>query len=206
MMESRWRRSNSGNKSTGPTFSVSRTGGDLQSEDIRLRLTECLPRLRRFAFVLTGNRDSADDVVQETCARALANADKWQAGTRFDSWLYRIAQNIWFDQMRARRRRAETTDTGELSALAGEDGRTVVEGRLMLDIVSRKIGELSDDQQLLIVLVCIDGLSYKEAAEALGIPVGTVMSRLARARIALNAALAPPQATKDPGRERKARK
>ena len=159
------------------------------ANDIRDRMVELLPRLRRFAYTLTGNMDKADDLVQEACARALANADQWQAGTRLDSWMYRIAQNLWFDRMRATKVRGEVVDVDTAIDLVGSDGRDVTESRLTLQVVSKSISQLPADQQMVIAHVCIDGLSYKEAAEALGIPIGTVMSRLARARQALHTAL-----------------
>lgn len=159
------------------------------ANDIRDRMVELLPRLRRFAYALTGNMDKADDLVQETCARALANADQWQAGTRLDSWMYRIAQNLWFDRMRATKVRGEVVDVDSAVDLAGSDGRDVTESRLTLQAVSKSIAQLPADQQLVIAHVCIDGMSYKDAADALGIPIGTVMSRLARARRALHSAL-----------------
>ncbi len=152
-------------------------------------MVELLPRLRRFAYALTGNLDRADDLVQETCARALASADQWQAGTRLDSWMYRIAQNLWFDRMRANKVRGEVVDVDTATDIVGSDGRDVTESRLTLQAVSKSISELPADQQLIIAHVCVDGLSYKEAAEALGIPIGTVMSRLARARRSLHLAL-----------------
>jgi RNA polymerase sigma-70 factor, ECF subfamily len=160
------------------------------TNDIRVRMVELLPRLRRFSYALTGNLDKADDLVQETCARALTSADQWQAGSRLDSWMYRIAQNIWFDKMRAAKVRGEVVDVDAALDLVGEDGRDVTESILTLKVVARRIGELPLDQQLVLVHVCIDGLSYKDAADALGIPIGTVMSRLARARRALHAAIA----------------
>lgn len=148
-----------------------------------------LPRLRRFAYVLTRDMDRADDLVQETCLRALDRIDQWERGTRLDSWLYRIAQNIWFDRLRALKVRGETTEIDTAFDLVGEDGRDVTETRLALTDISKAIAKLPEEQQVLIALVCIDGLSYKEAAETLQIPIGTIMSRLARARQALHAAL-----------------
>ena len=156
------------------------------SNDIRDRMVELLPRLRRFAYALTGNLDKADDLVQETCARALANADQWQAGTRLDSWMYRIAQNLWFDRLRATKVRGEVVDVDTAADLTGSDGRDVTESRSTLQVVAKGISELPADQQMVIARVCIEGMSYKDAADALGIPIGTVMSRLARARRALH--------------------
>jgi len=148
-------------------------------------MVELLPRLRRFAYALSGDMDRGDDLVQETCARALLRLDQWEPGTRLDSWMFRIAQNIWLDQRRSQKVRGEVVDIEEAYDLPGEDGRNVVEGRLTLNEVSKGIAQLSGDQQVLIALVCVDGLSYKEAADILDVPIGTVMSRLARARSAL---------------------
>jgi RNA polymerase sigma-70 factor, ECF subfamily len=159
------------------------------ADELRLRLVEVLPRLRRFALSLTGDRDRADDLVQEACVRALASASQWQPGTRLDSWVYKIAQNLWFDRLRSAKVRGVETDIDDHMHLVGVDGRAVVEERSTLAIVSKRISELSQDQQLLVGLICVDGLSYKEAADTLGLPIGTVMSRLSRARISLNEAM-----------------
>lgn len=152
-------------------------------------MVELLPRLRRFGYALTGNLDEADDLVQETCTRALVSAAQWQAGTRLDSWMYRIAQNIWFDKLRATKVRGETIDVDTATDIAGSDGRDITESHLTLQVVANCISQLPAEQQLVITHVCIDGQSYKDAAEALGIPIGTVMSRLARARQALHLAM-----------------
>ncbi len=159
------------------------------TENVRSRMIEFLPRLRRFAFALTRNLELADDLVQDTCERALSRADQWQPGTRLDSWMYRIAQNIWFDQGRAAKVRGELTDLDTIAELSGSDGRTVTENRLTLKSVFETMERLPRDQQVLVALVCVDGLSYKEAAENLNLPIGTVMSRLARARQAIAAAV-----------------
>ncbi len=153
--------------------------------DLRLRIVEFLPRLRRFCHAMTGNRDKGDDLVQETCARALSRLDQWEPGTRLDSWMFRIAQNLWLDQRRAHKVRGNTVDIDEVYDLPGDDGRAVTESRLTLAEVSQGMALLPPDQQAIIVLICVEGLSYKEAAEVLEVPVGTVMSRLARARRAL---------------------
>lgn len=158
-------------------------------EDIRSKMIELLPRLRRFAYALTRNLELADDLVQDTCERALARADQWQAGTRLDSWMYRIAQNIWFDAGRAAKVRGEQADIEDISDLAGSDGRSVTESRLTLASVFSAMEKLPRDQQVLVALVCVDGLSYKEAADSLQLPIGTVMSRLSRARQSIAAAL-----------------
>lgn len=150
--------------------------------EIRVRLVEYLPRLRRFAYALTGNSDLGDDLVQETCARALLKADLWRPGTRLDSWLFRIAQNIWLDRVRSLKTRGEITDIESVPELVDCDGRDVTENRLTLNAVQARLSRLAPEQKLVVSLVCIEGLSYKEAAEVMDVPIGTVMSRLARAR------------------------
>jgi RNA polymerase sigma-70 factor, ECF subfamily len=155
------------------------------SDEIRAGMIEFLPRLRRFACALTGDLDKGDDLVQETCLRALSRAELWQPGTRLDSWMFRIAQNIWFDRLRAGKVRGEQIDVDALD-IHGEDGRAVVDCRLTLESVREGIGRLPPEQQVLIALVCIDGRSYKETARIVDVPIGTVMSRLARARRSLH--------------------
>ncbi len=152
-------------------------------------MIEFLPRLRRFAFALTRNMDQADDLVQDTCERALNKLDQWEPGTKLESWMYRIAQNIWLDRKRAEKGRGVPAAIEDADDIPGCDGRTVTESRLTLASVSEGINNLPADQQVLIALVCIEGLSYKEAATMLDVPIGTVMSRLSRARQSLFAAL-----------------
>lgn len=155
------------------------------TDEVRRQIVELLPRLRRFAYALTGDLERGDDLVQETCVRALSRIEQWEAGTRLDSWMYRIAQNIWFDRARALKVRGEVVDIDTAPDLAGDDGREVTEGRLTLNAVSAAMANLPDEQRTVLALVCIEGLSYKAAADALEIPIGTVMSRLARARQSL---------------------
>ena len=126
--------------------------------------------------------------------RALARVAQWQPGTRLDSWMYRIAQNIWLNRMRARKVRGVSVGLETAEEISGSDGRKVVESRQDLAAVSAAMAELPEDQRTLVALVCIDGLSYKEAAEITGTPIGTVMSRLARARRELHARLQGPSA------------
>lgn len=155
------------------------------TDDLRTRMVELLPRLRRFAYALTGDMDQGDDLVQETCARALSRVDQFQPGTRFDSWMFRIAQNLWLDRMRSARVRGPVADL-DAAAATFTDGRSAMESRLTLQAVTQAIAKLPADLQVLITLVCIDGRSYQEAAEITETPIGTVMSRLARARRTLH--------------------
>ena len=156
------------------------------TDQIRAEMIRLLPRLRRFAHALTGARDQGDDLVQETCVRALTHIDQWVPGTRLDSWMFRIAQNIWRDSGRAQKVRGEKVDLEAAYDVAGSDGRQVAESRMTLEAVGEGMKLLPADQRVLIALVCIDGLSYKETAAIVDAPIGTVMSRLARARRTLH--------------------
>jgi len=159
-------------------------GADLVSEPFGDRLVAVLPRLRRFARGLARSVSEADDLVQAACERALARKHQYQEGTRFDSWMFRIVQTIWIDQLRAREVRKEDGDIPEERLGSYEPVRRV-EARLALAEVRQAVGHLPQDQRNALVLVTVEGLSYKEAAQVVGVPVGTIMSRLARARIAL---------------------
>lgn len=159
--------------------------GEAPAEDgFRDQLIAVLPRLRRFARGLAHSVVAADDLVQAACERALARRHQFQEGTRFDSWMFRIVQTIWIDQIRAREVRKEDGEIGE-ERLGSDEPVRRVEARLALDEVRRGVARLPPDQRVALLLVTVDGLSYKEAAEVVQVPVGTIMSRLARARIAL---------------------
>lgn len=152
------------------------------------QLVAVLPRLRRFARGLTGSAADADDLVQAACERALVRAHQFQEGTRFDSWMFRIVQTIWIDQIRARDVRKEEPEA-EAERLGSDEPMRRVEARLALGEVRRALQELPAEQRAALLLVTVDGLSYKEAAAVADVPVGTIMSRLARARVALQATL-----------------
>ena len=160
------------------------------TQQLRSELVGLLPRLRRFAYGLTGSIEDGDDLVQGACERALRRLDQFQPGTRLDSWMYRIVQNLWIDQRRARQTRPEAgMEPTDLEALAVGDAERELNSRLMLAGVQQAVAVLPEDQRTILLLVCVEGLSYKAAAEVLEIPLGTVMSRLARARLAVGRAL-----------------
>ena len=133
-------------------------------------------------MALTGASHDGDDLVQIALERGLANLDRFRPGTRMDSWLLRIAYNAWIDEVRMRKRRGVHLDVDDLGDLAGGDARDDAHGRLELAAVKEAMAALSDEYRAVIVLVAIEGLSYQETADALKIPIGTVMSRLSRAR------------------------
>jgi RNA polymerase sigma-70 factor (ECF subfamily) len=148
-----------------------------------------LPRLRRFACGLTGSLADADDLVQGACLKALDRIEQWRPGTRLDSWMFRILQNLWIDQLRERRGREVAMDPEDLAERAVGDAARENEARIALGEVRREVAKLPPDQRAVLMLVSVEGVSYKEAAEILEIPIGTVMSRLARARLALGRAI-----------------
>lgn len=152
---------------------------------LRQDLIGLLPRLRRFTRSLARGNDEGDDLAQAALAKAIANIDKFEHGTRLDSWMYKIAQNIWIDERRARRIDAASVSDDILNTVAGEDGRRTVESRLTLEATRRAIEELPDEQRSAVMLVLVDGLTYQDAAETLSIPIGTIMSRIHRARATL---------------------
>jgi RNA polymerase sigma-70 factor (ECF subfamily) len=148
-------------------------------------LVALLPRLRRFALSLTGSVNEADDLVQAACERALRARDQWMPGTRLDSWVFRIVRNLWIDAIRKRRTEGIVEAIDEVSNLEGADGRQVIETSLTLTEVSNAVNELPEEQRAVLLLVCTEERSYQEAADMLGVPIGTVMSRLARGRRSL---------------------
>jgi len=154
-------------------------------EGIRKEMIAVLPQLRRFAYGLTGSIPDGDDLVQATCERAIANLDKWEAGTRLDSWMFRIAQNLHRNAIRDNRTRAQKLHDLGRDMDGSADGRREQEDRSMLAAVRRFVEGLTEDQRTIMLLVCVEGRSYKEVAEITGLPVGTVTSRLGRARAGL---------------------
>jgi RNA polymerase sigma-70 factor, ECF subfamily len=157
--------------------------GDL----LQSRILELLPKLRRFARSLTRNPHDADDLLQGALERALTHLEQWQADTRLDSWLYTIIKHAWIDELRSRARREHTfADAGQAEAVP--DHRGDASGSLSID---QAMACLPEEQRLAVALVLIEGLPYKEAAQIIGVPMGTLTSRLARARQALQQLLGP---------------
>lgn len=157
------------------------------SPDLRAEMVALLPRLRRFTRSLALEPEAGDDLAQATIERALAGLAGFQPGTRLDSWMYRIAQNLWLDSKRSARGRAISVSIDEIADMAGDDGRRIAESRLTMAATRRAIEDLGDDLRAIVMIVLVDGKSYREAATILEIPIGTVMSRLSRARAILEA-------------------
>jgi len=142
-----------------------------------------LPRLRRFARSLSGNADDADDLMQATAERVLTSGVPEDVDVL--RWMFKVCRNLYIDQLRAldvRRRAAERPELAEGLVLSGED---VAIGELSLREVDREMAKLSEEQRAVITLIAVEGLTYREAAKVLDVPIGTIMSRLARARAAL---------------------
>ena len=146
-----------------------------------------LPRLRRFARALARDAADADDLCQVALEKALVARASWQPGTRMDSWMYRIMRNAWIDTTRARARAGETFVPAEAGLAVGGDGGA--EARVELGEVEAALRTLPDEQREAVALVLVEGLAYKEAADVLDIPMGTLTSRLVRGRQALMARL-----------------
>ena len=162
------------------------------TENVHEQIVALLPRLRRFARNLARNPHDADDVVQIALERALLKLDQWRRDARLDSWLFKIVRNAWIDELRSRGRR----DRMFLAAEAGENvGDAMLDREADLMSVQSAMAKLPEDQRTAVSLVLVEGLSYKEAADVLDIPIGTLTSRLARGREALQAMLVPAQGT-----------
>lgn len=160
-----------------------------ETDQFKTDLVQMLPRLRRFALTLTRNRDDGDDLVQTACERAILKRPQWQPGTRLDSWLYTIMRNLWGSELRGRRVRfgagqIDAAETDELTtAIAAPD-------HLYGNQMAAMIMALPDGLSATLLLVAIEGHSYHEAAQILDIPIGTIMSRMSRARQMLKEKLA----------------
>ncbi|MGE5386404.1 MAG: sigma-70 family RNA polymerase sigma factor [Betaproteobacteria bacterium] len=151
-------------------------------------LTEHLPRLRRYARALTGERFAADDLVQDTLERALSRWTLFKRGSKLDAWLIAIMHNIFINQIRAEKARPQTVAIDE--APAGPAVRETGSDALAMRDLERALAQLPEEQRAVVLLVSLEELSYEDAGKVLGVPVGTVMSRLSRGRERLRALMA----------------
>jgi RNA polymerase sigma-70 factor (ECF subfamily) len=156
------------------------------TDAFRAELAALLPRLRRFGRVITRNVADADDLVQVAVEKALTHAGQWRPGSRMDSWMFGIMKNAWIDEVRARRRRERVHAPEEAGATAGDSSAAARDIALS---IGAAMEQLPEEQRMAIALVLVEGLSYKDAAAALDIPIGTLTSRLARGRETLQALL-----------------
>ncbi|HBK92450.1 MAG TPA: RNA polymerase subunit sigma-70 [Parvularcula sp.] len=157
------------------------------AEVLRREILDALQPVRRFAYALTGTRADADDLLQATVVRLLERGVPDDADTR--KWAFRVCKNMWIDEVRARKVRRDAAASADLQPEADLDGERTAMGAVALAEAERAIAKLPEDQRAALALVAIEGLSYAEAAEALDTPIGTIMSRISRARAALANAL-----------------
>jgi RNA polymerase sigma-70 factor, ECF subfamily len=152
------------------------------SQNIHEEIVQLLPRLRRFARNLVRNPHDADDVVQVAVERALQRSAQWNREARLDSWMFKIVRNAWIDEVRSRGRRNKVF----LSEEAGENvGTDPIDSEITSMSIQTAMARLPEEQRTAVSLVLIEGLPYKEAADVLEVPIGTLTSRLARGREAL---------------------
>jgi RNA polymerase sigma-70 factor (ECF subfamily) len=153
-----------------------------REETLRDQIVGLLPRLRRFGLSLTKDLDTADDLVQGACERALTRLDQLRDGSRLDSWLCRIIYTQWIDTLRRRQVRSEKlivlsreTDSRSASSVADPNFTTSLDVRTALE-------SLPEEHRAAVMLVCVEGYGYAEAADVLNVPAGTIASRVSRAR------------------------
>lgn len=156
---------------------------------LREQIIELLPSLRRFAYALTGSRHDGDDLLQATVERLLLRGAP--ADAHLLKWSFRVCKNIWIDEIRARKVRNNAADDDVMPGARSEDGERIVMNSVTLDEVHRAMDTLTHDQRAALSLVALEDYSYAEAAAALDVPVGTIMSRVSRARRGLAKILNP---------------
>ncbi len=166
--------------------------------DVRAGIVECIPHLRRYARALTKDVDKADDLVQDCLTKAINKEEKWQTGTNLRAWLFTILHNQFMDDMRRQAARptlvAIDDNVGKLSNPPSQ------ESSVELKRLETALHTLPVDQRVVILLVGLEGMNYAEAAEIISTPIGTVRSRLSRARETLRQLMAGAELTSPPKR------
>lgn len=159
----------------------------MNADALRRELLGLLPRLRRYAYALTGARHDADDLLQSTLERLLVKGVP--EAVEVDKWAFRVCRNLWIDEIRARRVRSAVPleESGAMEQTF--DGENALMSKLALAEIGDAMDELPEEQRAALSLVVLEGLSYAQAADVLETPIGTIMSRIARARAALSKAL-----------------
>ena len=151
----------------------------MSSEKVRTGLVAYLPNLRAFGITLCGDADRADDLVQETMLKAWNSIDSFQEGTNLRAWLFTILRNTYFSECRRRRREVPDQDGDYVARLSVPPAQ---QGRMDAQDLMRALGELTDDQREALILVGAEGFAYEEAAVICNCAVGTIKSRVNRAR------------------------
>ena len=156
--------------------------GDLSNQEIVKReLGALFPRLWRYCLALTGSRDGADDLAQAACLRAMEKAEQFQAGTHFDRWLFRLTQRLWLNELRKQAVR-KGGGLAPIEEVELPDNNPDPEANTLGREVLLGVMALPEAQRTTVLLAYVEGYRYREIAEVLDIPIGTVMSRLAAAR------------------------
>jgi RNA polymerase sigma factor (sigma-70 family) len=163
---------------------------------MKQRLLELVPALRRFAYSLSNSVHDADDLLQNTVERLLTRPIP--ADASLEKWAYTVCRNLWIDECRSRKVRAAVSFEPELHDVVATEGEKDMVLKIELEQINAAMRELPEDQHIVLSMVAVQGLSYREVAEALQIPQGTVMSRLARARAKLAELVAAPAAARAP--------
>lgn len=156
----------------------------MTGQDLPSLLPGLLPRLWAFALRITGDHHDAEDLVQRACVHALERVPQWQPGTSALSWMYSIVHTTWINEIRARRVRSRGSlawDDADVEAIPDLQASTP-EDLASFHQVFSAVDRLPEAQRFVVLLVAVEGLSYQEAALVLDVPIGTVMSRLSRAR------------------------
>jgi RNA polymerase sigma-70 factor, ECF subfamily len=161
---------------------MSAAEGPLAIDHIHSRLVAFLPRLRRFCHGIAGNADQGDDLLQATFERALSRIDQWKLGTNLESWVFRLARNMNIDRLRSQRLRGVNVDFCDVDDIAGENEIVRLEFRSDVQAVQVALAAMPVELREVMAAVVLEGQTYREAADLLGIPIGTVMSRMSRAR------------------------
>lgn len=161
----------------------------MKTDALRQGIVELLPRLRRFAYSLTGAKADADDLLQTTVERLLERGVPDEVDLA--RWSFRVCRNIWIDEIRSRKVRLNAVASGKLGGDEALDGEKTAMDKMAFNEVIEAMKRLPDEQRAALALVALEGFSYAEAAEALDAPIGTIMSRIARARAAMVEALKP---------------
>jgi RNA polymerase sigma-70 factor, ECF subfamily len=156
-------------------------------DEFHRELPQSLPRLWRFALRLTRHQADAEDLVQRCYLRALERRHQWRPGSSLISWLFAIIHSIWINELRSAQRRREGSLSAEieLDEIADPSPNADPEYQLIFKQVVNSVQALPEAQRVVMMLIAVEGLSYREAADVLDVPIGTIMSRLARARLTI---------------------
>jgi RNA polymerase sigma-70 factor, ECF subfamily len=154
--------------------------------DFRELIEAQIPRLRRYALALTRDTDRADDLVQDTLVRALAKEHLWEAGTDLRAWLFTMLHNLRVNDARRGVREGTAVDIENVPDVVATTNPSASQTLIELD---RAMGQIAEEQRQVILLIGLEGMSYEDAAAVVGVPVGTIRSRLSRGRDALRAAM-----------------